>query len=82
MCHGDSTPLTMTWDSKLQLAVANWSTPHECVNWESLDGWAGERRVDLRIPGIVDVKDDGVRSSKKLGGGRVPIVLDLDEALD
>jgi hypothetical protein len=52
------------------------------VNWEGLDKWAGERRVDLRIPGIVEVKDDGVRSSKKLGGGRVPIVLDLEEPSD
>ena len=59
MCQGDTTPLTMTWDTKLQLAVANWTTPHECISWNKLDDWAEERHVDMSQPGVVDIRDSG-----------------------
>ena len=26
---------------------------HECVSWESIENWAGERYVDTGIPGLL-----------------------------
>ncbi|KAF2725971.1 hypothetical protein K431DRAFT_280701, partial [Polychaeton citri CBS 116435] len=26
---------------------------HECINWEAIDEWAGERFVDTSIPGLL-----------------------------
>lgn len=57
---------------------------HGCVDWRALDGWAADSRVDLSSPGVVDVRveDNGVRSAKKVGVGRIAVVLDLDLNFD
>ena len=50
----------MTWDPKLQIAVANWTTPHECVRWDTLDAWAADRHVDMTLPNVIEVENLGM----------------------
>lgn len=45
MCRGDVTPLTMRWGHTQAIPLANFSSPHSCVSWDALNGWAREREV-------------------------------------
>lgn len=53
MCHADTTPATMRWDQTQKLPIINVSSPHECVNWASINGWARQRSVDTFEPGYL-----------------------------
>ncbi len=39
MCHGDTSLLTLKWAPWTKIPLANFSAPHQCVDWERLDGW-------------------------------------------
>ncbi|KAK1753689.1 hypothetical protein QBC47DRAFT_347704 [Echria macrotheca] len=45
MCRGDTAPLTMRWGRSQPRPLANFSSAHSCVNWDSLNGWAQKRAV-------------------------------------
>ncbi|KAH7075836.1 hypothetical protein BKA63DRAFT_565888 [Paraphoma chrysanthemicola] len=47
MCHADTSLITMRWGQSGAIPLANWTYPHQCVNWEKLDSWAGNRAVDV-----------------------------------
>ncbi|KAF2769276.1 hypothetical protein EJ03DRAFT_272513, partial [Teratosphaeria nubilosa] len=51
MCHGDTTLLTMYWDDKMYQPVANWSSPHECINWDRFMEWVVPNSVDIHLHG-------------------------------
>ena len=61
MCHADITPITMRWDTTQPIPTANFSSPHECLRWESINGWAKERSVDKILePGYLKHPKFGV----------------------
>lgn len=39
MCHGDTSLLTLKWAPWTKIPLANFSAPHQCVDWEKLDNW-------------------------------------------
>ena len=45
MCRGDVSITTFGWRGGRPTAKVN--SEHECINWETLAEWAGERSVDL-----------------------------------
>ena len=53
MCQGDTSLLTMRWGKMQAIPVANFSSPHQCVDWDRLDAWAEERSVDVFEPGTL-----------------------------
>ncbi|KAH9845365.1 peptidase family M28 family [Teratosphaeria destructans] len=59
MCQGDTTLLTMYWHDRMYQPVANWSSPHECINWDRFMDWV--------VPNSVDVHRDGVLVHPKYG---------------
>jgi hypothetical protein len=53
MCQGDASPMTMKWGTMQPVPLANFDSPHECVDWNALDAWAEGRRVNVYEPGLV-----------------------------
>ena len=53
MCHADISLLTMRWGKTQPIPLANFSAPHECINWQSLDEWSQGRSVDVMRPGFL-----------------------------
>ena len=53
MCQGDTSLLTMRWGKQQAIPLANFSSPHQCVDWDRLDAWAQERSVDVFQPGML-----------------------------
>ncbi len=52
-CQGDASLLTMKWGKNDAVPLGNFTMPHECVNWERLNSWAGERSFDAFTEGTV-----------------------------
>lgn len=50
MCRGDVSLVTYKWETTMRDPGFNF-TAHQCVDWEKLDAWAGERTVDVYKPG-------------------------------
>ncbi|KAF4336149.1 hypothetical protein FBEOM_9992 [Fusarium beomiforme] len=54
MCQGDMQLLTMKWRPDGRIPTANFTSPHQCVNWDTLEKWASSRRiVNLMEPGYL-----------------------------
>lgn len=53
MCQGDASLVTMRWGKHQAIPLGNFSSAHECVNWDSLDNWAKQRSVDVFAPGVM-----------------------------
>lgn len=53
MCRGDISLVTFVWSPKDRLPLADLSRPHECVNFDALDKWSGEHRVNALAPGLL-----------------------------
>ena len=53
MCHGDTTIVTQQWAPQGAFWVGNYSTPHQCVNWDSLMGWVKPRAFDATAEGVL-----------------------------
>ncbi|KAF2643367.1 hypothetical protein P280DRAFT_467411 [Massarina eburnea CBS 473.64] len=47
MCRADPMIITMRWGESGAIPLANATNPHECVNWDVYNNWAGERKVDV-----------------------------------
>ncbi|KAF1986873.1 hypothetical protein K402DRAFT_463381 [Aulographum hederae CBS 113979] len=45
-CHGDPTLIPFRWGHSQPIPLTNLNAPHKCVNWDKLQDWAEERRVD------------------------------------
>ncbi|KAF5970473.1 hypothetical protein FBULB1_9670 [Fusarium bulbicola] len=55
MCQGDMQLLTMKWRQDGRIPTANFTSPHQCVNWDRLEEWATSRRiVNLMEPGYLN----------------------------
>ncbi|CZR36085.1 uncharacterized protein FPRO_03655 [Fusarium proliferatum ET1] len=55
MCQGDMQLLTMKWRQDGRIPTANFTSPHQCVNWGRLESWATSRRiVHLMDPGYLN----------------------------
>lgn len=52
-CQGDITLLTMRWGKYQAVPLGNFSAPHECVNWDSLQDWSKERSLDMFAEGML-----------------------------
>lgn len=52
-CAGDVSLLTMKWGVHIREPVANFTSPHECVNWDNIQDWASERVYDVMAPGVL-----------------------------
>lgn len=59
MCQGDPTIITMKWASNSTRPIGNLTSPHECVNWDSLMEWVK--------PNSIDVFENGVLVHPELG---------------
>lgn len=53
MCRGDISLVTFSWDSAARLPLADFSRPHECVNFEKLNRWSGKNAVNAFEPGLL-----------------------------
>lgn len=47
MCKGDISFITLKWGDHQPVPLANFSNPHEYVNWDRLNNWAKERSVNV-----------------------------------
>ncbi len=47
MCNADYSVITYDWLPNYKRPWGNWNVDGECVNWEKLDGWAGEHAFSL-----------------------------------
>ncbi|KAI0432185.1 hypothetical protein F5Y09DRAFT_166537 [Xylaria sp. FL1042] len=54
MCRADMSPMTFDWTLKSRVPEANFDTDHECINWNKVEAWLEERRVDIYAPGILN----------------------------
>lgn len=43
----------MYWGDASAIPVADFDSPHACVNWEALVSWQQERRFDPKKPGYL-----------------------------
>jgi hypothetical protein len=46
MCQADTHVITMKWGVEQSVPIGNFSSPHKCVNWDSLNNWAKSRHFD------------------------------------
>jgi len=53
MCQSDTTLLPYQWINGVRTPVLNFGRPHECVNFEAVNEWAGDRAVDVSPPGYL-----------------------------
>ena len=53
MCRGDISLVTFNWVSSTRLPLADFSPPHECVNFEKINQWSREHAVDALEPGLL-----------------------------
>lgn len=53
LCRGDISPVTYRFKSDWRVPLANWTSPHECKDWNALLDWAKENSVNPRKPGLV-----------------------------
>ncbi|KAI1290478.1 hypothetical protein F5Y03DRAFT_63341 [Xylaria venustula] len=52
-CRGDVSVATFIWGTQQAVPLANFTTLHECVNWDSVYDWSYNRRVDVFEPGLL-----------------------------
>jgi hypothetical protein len=53
MCRADISLFTLQWSEDSLHPRADFSQEHECVDFEAIFEWAGERRVDAGKPGLL-----------------------------
>ena len=53
MCRGDISLVTFYWEPSTLLPRADFSAPHECVNFDRINQWSGNHAVDALEPGML-----------------------------
>ncbi|KAF4878832.1 Cyclochlorotine biosynthesis protein O [Colletotrichum siamense] len=53
MCQGDTTLITMKWNSTGLRPIGNLTSPHECVNWDRLMEWVVPNSFDALADGML-----------------------------
>ncbi|KAI9752324.1 MAG: hypothetical protein M4579_005667 [Chaenotheca gracillima] len=53
MCRADISLFTLEWSEAELQPRADFSHEHECVNFDALYKWAGERRISAGTPGLL-----------------------------
>ncbi|KAH0437160.1 hypothetical protein CcaCcLH18_04028 [Colletotrichum camelliae] len=53
MCQGDTTLITMKWNSTGLRPIGNLTSPHECVNWDRLMEWVVPNPFDALADGVL-----------------------------
>lgn len=53
MCHPDLSLMTYAWLPDYRGPWPDFEGVHMCVNWEKMDAWVGERRVDMFEKGLL-----------------------------
>ena len=53
MCRGDTTLITFHWGHTVKLPQPDFTLEHECVNWDSLIGWAGKHAINVFEEGML-----------------------------
>ena len=53
MCHADISLFTLQWSEGSLRPRADFSQEHQCANFDRINDWARERRVDASKPGIL-----------------------------
>ncbi|KAI1347180.1 hypothetical protein F5Y01DRAFT_329918 [Xylaria sp. FL0043] len=52
-CRGDVSVATYIWGKRQAIPIANFTSLHECVNWDAIYKWSYNRRVDVFEPGLL-----------------------------
>jgi Mycotoxin biosynthesis protein UstYa len=52
-CRGDVSLVTIRWQASQKIPVADFKAPHECVNFDALNEWSRQRRIDVMRPGLL-----------------------------
>ncbi|KAL8811106.1 MAG: hypothetical protein Q9223_007600 [Gallowayella weberi] len=47
VCKADVSLLTFDWVAEDRAPKPNFDAEHECMNWESIDGWAKDHAFDI-----------------------------------
>jgi hypothetical protein len=53
MCGGDTTMFTYRFGTHQPIPIGNFTTPHECANWDAIQDYAKARSVDMFEPGLI-----------------------------
>ncbi|KAH8890341.1 hypothetical protein GQ53DRAFT_824490 [Thozetella sp. PMI_491] len=53
MCHGDLSLTTYYWAEDSAIPIADFDTPHACVNWDAIQKWEEERVFRPLTPGLL-----------------------------
>lgn len=65
MCRGDISLVTIRWQESNRLPVADFTAPHECVNFDAINEWARERRINAMQPGLLVHPTLGMMSDQR-----------------
>ncbi|KAG5914369.1 hypothetical protein E4U42_000526 [Claviceps africana] len=53
MCRADTAIFTYHWNDATRLPNPTWAQKHQCLDWELLEGWLEERRIDIMSPNLL-----------------------------
>ncbi|KAM7185569.1 protein of unknown function (DUF3328) domain containing protein [Rhypophila sp. PSN 637] len=53
LCHADVSLFTLQWSEGSRQPRADFSQEHQCADFDAINAWAAERRVDASKPGIL-----------------------------
>ncbi|KAI0394338.1 hypothetical protein F5Y17DRAFT_428020 [Xylariaceae sp. FL0594] len=53
MCRADTALFTIVWTEGSRYPSADFSQEHECANFDKVNAWAAEHRVDPSQPGLL-----------------------------
>jgi adenine deaminase len=54
MCRADLSPMTFFWTMNSRVPETDFAANHECANWDKVEEWLEERRVDIYAPGVLN----------------------------
>ncbi|KAI0521646.1 hypothetical protein F5B22DRAFT_643821 [Xylaria bambusicola] len=52
-CRGDISVATYLWGVRQAVPIGNFTSLHECVNWDALHDWSRDKMVDVFEPGLL-----------------------------
>ncbi|KAK5994227.1 Transacylase cctO-like protein [Cladobotryum mycophilum] len=71
MCHGDVGMSTWHWEAGSRMPQGH-TTPHVCRNWNAIDSWSKQRKVNIYQPGLLVSPEFGVTFPHGVGSKKNP----------
>lgn len=63
MCRGDTSPFTFRWTPNSRVPETDFVADHECVDWERMESWMEEHKVNIYEHGVLVHPEFGMSHS-------------------